>query len=417
MVEILDKTKEWSERFGQILKASAATQFPHLYKGAVGGLEHVISVDNGGSYMEMWRDGGDQYYATTGAAIKPLPGLAKGARLDEALDRFFVLMTKKGMDRRAQARQRPQRKAIPKKIKRLAGVRKNIVEKVDPEIGPSMSVGHRKPSDLSPESSMRKLAKRIIADINKAIRPTPQATTSTWKRTQAAAGAPKRPTKKNVVALTGNQPGSGRVKPARTRMVRQHEDKQGSTAHHKRGRGGVAAQQVEAGDWIRTKAGLRGKVVSEGFVGTRKWPAFKVDMGGGRMTAVIKEDAQLWHKAEPMAPPMKEEEYRRTTSKNGGRRLTNIEGGRTQPGGGTRPVQPRQSGPGVPTGYAPKTGATEFSQRQPTYDYSRYRKACPCNEVAKTMRAVEDKGMPTTYRVTGPGGKRSKPIKLPKGAR
>ncbi|KKL27630.1 hypothetical protein LCGC14_2383200, partial [marine sediment metagenome] len=89
MTEILDKTKEWSDRFGGILRASAKTQFPWLYKGAVGGLQHVISVDNAGSYMELWRSGKNEgnYYATTGAAIKPLPGLAKGARLDEALDR------------------------------------------------------------------------------------------------------------------------------------------------------------------------------------------------------------------------------------------------------------------------------------------------------------------------------------------
>ncbi|KKL09757.1 hypothetical protein LCGC14_2562650, partial [marine sediment metagenome] len=80
MTEILDKTKEWSDRFGGILRASAETQFPWLYKGAVGGLQHVISVDNAGSYMELWRSGENEgnYYATTGAAIKPLPGLAKG---------------------------------------------------------------------------------------------------------------------------------------------------------------------------------------------------------------------------------------------------------------------------------------------------------------------------------------------------
>ncbi|KKM25373.1 hypothetical protein LCGC14_1595530, partial [marine sediment metagenome] len=92
MTEILDKTREWSDRFGSVLRASAKTQYAHLYKGAVGGIEHVISVDNGSYYMEMWRDGSETYYATTGAAIKPLPGLAKGARLDEALDRFFHLM-------------------------------------------------------------------------------------------------------------------------------------------------------------------------------------------------------------------------------------------------------------------------------------------------------------------------------------
>ncbi|KKL86280.1 hypothetical protein LCGC14_1946330 [marine sediment metagenome] len=286
MTEILDKTKEWSDRFGSTLRASAQTQYPHLYKGAVGGLEHVVSVDNGAYYMEMWRDGSETYYATTGAAIKPLPGLAKGARLDEALDRFFTLMSKVEKDKAAMKRRlnmhntpksphkehaqggarearKPvdpagaaldmakfiaeyagksleevleifsyeknplARKAIPKKIKRLLGlkkerridpgwsategnrsfeyerkkpkppIKKRVMEKVDPEIGPSHSVGHRKPSDLSPESGVSKLVKRMIRDL---------------------VGEPTAQMRKNVVALTApggvaNQPGSGRVKP------------------------------------------------------------------------------------------------------------------------------------------------------------------------------------------------------------
>ena len=220
MTEILDKTKEWSDRFGGILRASAKTQFPWLYKGAVGGLQHVISVDNAGSYMELWRSGKNEgnYYATTGAAIKPLPGLAKGARLDEALDRFFHLMAKVEKDKAAMKRRlnmhqdaqgstahhkqrtapkgvlnapandprfrrsdratralwgdpstwtdpqvvtseerekmreqygytgrispRPQRfgerKAIPKKIKRLLGLKKRVMEKVDPKFVPPL---------------------------------------------------------------------------------------------------------------------------------------------------------------------------------------------------------------------------------------------------------------------------------------
>ncbi|KKL73469.1 hypothetical protein LCGC14_2074640, partial [marine sediment metagenome] len=166
MTEILDKTREWSDRFGSILRASAKTQYPHLYKGAVGGIEHVISVDNGAYYMELWRSGENDgnYYATTGAAIKPLPGLAKGARLDEALDRFFHLMAKVEKDKAAMKRRLnmnkerridptrsategnrsyeyerkkpPVKKAIPKKIKRLLGLKKRVMEKVDPEIGP-----------------------------------------------------------------------------------------------------------------------------------------------------------------------------------------------------------------------------------------------------------------------------------------
>jgi hypothetical protein len=92
-LDILSKAEKWSLLYGDKLTASATTRFPTLYKGAVGGLEHVISVDNGGAYFELWREG-ENWYATTGAAIKELPGLMKGAKLDEALDQFFKLTSK-----------------------------------------------------------------------------------------------------------------------------------------------------------------------------------------------------------------------------------------------------------------------------------------------------------------------------------
>ncbi len=426
MVEILDKTKEWSERFGHLLKASPTTRFSHLYKGAVGGLEHVVSVDNGGSYMELWRTGESEYYATTGAAIKPLPGLAKGARLDEALDRFFVLMTKKG---------------IPKKIKRLAGVRKhkdkqgstahhkvgsrarveehmrrvseqpwedihgnlrdrktgrvvepskkprirkNIMEKVDPEIGPSMSVGHRKPSDLSPESSMRKLAKRIT---------------------------------KNVVALTGNQVGSGRVKPGKkTIQTRTPHAHGGKSQHSHPTRGPGFASATGAGD-VHTRK-LDGHKDAQGSTKHHKkpygpkWSREQEDIkehmrGGGkksleqiirRLSIAEKHQLRIAHDTLKMPDEMvggkggpdkkQAKQIIRQLLGGKGRKVNSMEGGRVQPGGGTRPVQPRQSGPGVPTGYAPATGATPHSQPQPQYRYGR--KACRCaeGEVAKTMKAV-----------------------------
>lgn len=345
MAEILDKTKEWSERFGHVLRASAETQFPHLYKGAVGGLEHVISVDNGGSYMEMWRDGGDQYYATTGAAIKPLPGLAKGARLDEALDRFFVLMTKvhKGKDIRGQAyrRGKGQRRMNPMKRGRAVAkqpwyqgsklnpnrprppVRKNVVEKVDPEIGPSMSIGHDKPSNLSPESSVRKLAKLIIADINKTTaaaytRYAPHGPDKPHTPGGKCPNCPKpakRPTKKNVVALTGNQPGSGRVKPPKP------------TPKTYRSPQGFSGQRM-------------------GQPGAPQAPRSGAVRGPGRFGK--------------------------------GRKIDDIEGGWTQPGGGTRQVRmPKAGSPGAPGGYG--------STGQPQYRYGRKART----EVDKAIRAVE----------------------------
>lgn len=170
-MSIITKAQEWADKYGGILTASAETKFPWLYKGAVGGLEHVISVDNGGAYIELWREGQNgNYYATTGAKLAALPGLSKGAKLDEALDRFFALTAKlqkgKTYRDRAGVRQPPARVRSPFKRARIA--------KVDPQIGPELSVGHVKPSDLSPESSMKNLSPskktRVISKILKRLR-------------------------------------------------------------------------------------------------------------------------------------------------------------------------------------------------------------------------------------------------------
>ena len=450
MVEILDKTKEWSDRFGGILRASAQTQFPWLYKGAVGGLQHVISVDNAGAYMELWRSGENDgnYYATTGAAIKPLPGLAKGARLDEALDRFFTLMAKVEKDKAAMKRRlnmhqtgvkhshavgqnpnigvstgrvlapgegeggrvaSPAKKAIPKKLKRLLGlkkngeqsdwydtsklnpgrprpkpVKKNIVEKVDPEIGPSHSVGHRKPSDLSPESGISKLAKRVIKQMTEEERfrrgGAPSKPIQPMHPGQRMGGGPESiqplaphpglpaPKNKNVVALTGNQPGSGRVKvtdPTRP-----------------------------------TKPGTPPKTYNspQGFSGRRMGapgtPGAPAGTSGGRPAGARKarKGANLGQKTS----------QRRTPYVGGrpagmgpglgkGRKIDDLEGGRVGAGGKITPVKPAMGGPGQPSSYG--------STGQPQYNYKGYRqpqtgkvfnRACNCTaaEVAKAMKAV-----------------------------
>ena len=387
MAEIQDKTREWSERFGSILRLSPLTQYPQIYKGAVGGLEHVISADNGAYYMEMWRDGGDQYYATTGAAIKPLPGLAKGARLDEALDRFFVLMAKveKARDARP-ARddgqrdgQRPQRKAIPKKLKRLAGVRKNIVEKVDPEIGPSLSVGHRKPSDLSPESSMRKLAKLLVADVVRKIGADPK--DYSWKppttkpKPKACPGCPHK-VGKNVVALTGNQPGSGRVKPARTRVTDPMKP----------------AKSPAPPKEYRSPQGFSGRRMGQpGVPGASHSGAAR---GSGRFGKAGPLGQKTTHRrAQP--------NFGRPAGLGKGRKVDDLEGGRVGAGGRITPVKPATGGPGQPTSYG-STGQPQYrygrKQRKPGQSFwvsqrgegktRLTNKACLCDEVAKTMKAV-----------------------------
>jgi hypothetical protein len=406
MTEILDKTREWSDRYGHILKASAQTQFPWLYKGAVGGIEHVISVDNGAYHMELWRSGENEgnYYATTGAAIKPLPGLAKGARLDEALDRFFHLMAKVTKDKAAMKRrlnmhdtpQSPHRehmgggdavaqaealivairagkkklqvllaeadkppeeafqegwrenKAIPEKIKRLLGLKKRIMEKVDPEIGPSQSVGQRKPSDLSPESGVSKLAKRMIVDL--VGEPTAQMRKNgqgaDWYASSKLNPGRRKPVKKNVVALTGNQPGSGRVKPATPKPPAA--TKPGTPAQTYRSPQGFSGQRMGGG---------------KGAPGT----------SGGRLARARKAVGGLGQKTTHRRAPY-------VAGRPGGK-VDALEGGRVGAGGKITPVKPATGGPGQPSGYG--------STGKPTYDYSRYQKGCRCGAVAEVARAMK----------------------------
>ena len=77
--------------------ASVASVWPRLSKAAEGGIQHLVSVDNGAYYAELWgRDG--SYYAVTGAGVYQMPGLAKGAKLEEALDVFLEKVVGKRQD-------------------------------------------------------------------------------------------------------------------------------------------------------------------------------------------------------------------------------------------------------------------------------------------------------------------------------
>ena len=437
MPHINDKVADWSARFGHILRASAETQFSHLYKGAVGGLEHVVSVDNGAYYMELWRSGENEgnYYATTGAAIKPLPGLAKGARLDEALDRFFTLMSKVEKDKAAMKRRlnmhntpksphkehaqggarearKPvdpagaaldmakfiaeyagksleevleifsyeknplARKAIPKKIKRLLGlkkerridpgwsategnrsfeyerkkpkppIKKRVMEKVDPEIGPSQSVGHRKPSDLSPESGVSKLARSMIRNL---------------------VGEPTAQMRKNVVALTapggvGNQPGSGRVKPGTGVKVTDpmQPAKPGTPPKTYRSPQGFSGRRMGAPGAPGAPAGTSGSGIKRGEKLGQKTSQRRAPYVGSRPAGV--------------SSPL----LRRR------RKIDDITGGRVGAGGKITPVKPGKGGPGQPTGYG--------STGNPQYSYGRKAaKGCDCRaaEIAKALREIQ----------------------------
>ena len=71
--------------------------WPRLDKAAEGGIQHLVSADNGAYYAELWGRDDGSYYAVTGAGVYQMPGLAKGAKLEEALDVFLekVVETKR----------------------------------------------------------------------------------------------------------------------------------------------------------------------------------------------------------------------------------------------------------------------------------------------------------------------------------
>lgn len=72
--------------------------WPRLDKAAEGGITHFVSADNGAYYAELWGRDGGSYYAVTGAGIYQMPGLAKGAKLEEALDVFLEKVVDKHQD-------------------------------------------------------------------------------------------------------------------------------------------------------------------------------------------------------------------------------------------------------------------------------------------------------------------------------
>ena len=72
--------------------------WPRLDKAAEGGIQHMVSADNGAYYAELWGRDDGSYYAVTGASVYQMPGLAKGAKLEEALDVFLEKVVEKHRD-------------------------------------------------------------------------------------------------------------------------------------------------------------------------------------------------------------------------------------------------------------------------------------------------------------------------------
>ena len=57
--------------------------------------------------------------------------------------------------------------------------------------------------------------------------------------------------------------------------------------------------QIELGDWVKDRDGLpfAGRVIGEGTLGKNR-PAWKLDVGGGRISAILQSNAILWAKGQ-----------------------------------------------------------------------------------------------------------------------
>jgi hypothetical protein len=64
------------------------SRWPSLNKAIDGGFQHLISVDNGAVYAELWSKG-DSWYAVTDAGINLAAGIRKGMDARDATPLFL----------------------------------------------------------------------------------------------------------------------------------------------------------------------------------------------------------------------------------------------------------------------------------------------------------------------------------------
>lgn len=91
----------------RLARAMRTTRWPGLSKAVVGGITHLVSVDNAANYAELWYRGGS-YYAVTGAelvrsadggvqsGIYQIGGVTRGAPLTKAMPAFLEAAFGKG---------------------------------------------------------------------------------------------------------------------------------------------------------------------------------------------------------------------------------------------------------------------------------------------------------------------------------
>ena len=72
----------------EVLLELRTSRFSKLSKTVEGGFKHMISVDNGALYAELWSKG-DSWYAVTDAAISLVAGIHKGMDARDAVPQFL----------------------------------------------------------------------------------------------------------------------------------------------------------------------------------------------------------------------------------------------------------------------------------------------------------------------------------------
>jgi hypothetical protein len=72
----------------EVLLELRTSRFPMLTKTVEGGFKHMISVDSGAVYAELWSKG-DNWYAVTDAAINLVKGIRKGMDARDAVPLFL----------------------------------------------------------------------------------------------------------------------------------------------------------------------------------------------------------------------------------------------------------------------------------------------------------------------------------------
>lgn len=81
-----------------LVTKTLTTNYSGLEKSVLGGIQHVIAVDNGSYNAELWYKGGN-WYAVTGAALQKatgvesgvhmIPGITKGMSITKAVPVFM----------------------------------------------------------------------------------------------------------------------------------------------------------------------------------------------------------------------------------------------------------------------------------------------------------------------------------------